>query len=177
MTGFTVADAVALLLALVVLGTAVAVVTLRNLFHCALLLGLSFFAVAGLYLMLQAEFLAVAQVLVYVGAITLLILFAVMLTQRVAGEPVTLGNRQKLLSAMACIALFSSVLSMEMATPWRVTGALVAQAAPTGGAAPGLTWDLGTQLLTSYLIPFEVASVLLLAALVGAIVLAKEDRV
>lgn len=156
-------------LAALTIGSALLVVTLRNLVHAALTLGVSFVGVAGLYLLLNAEFIAAAQVLVYVGAITVLILFAIMLTR--GAETGQLQPSWNALTLGAVTALsFLLVLSMfirRRAWPetYDVTGVV------------DTTRVLWMQFMTTYLVPFEVASVVLLVALVAAIVLAQEEDI
>jgi len=155
--------------------SAVVVVTTRNIVHAAIFLAFSFVGVAGIYLLLDAPFIAGAQVLIYVGAITVLILFAIMLTaQTVMREP-RRTLETKLVAGVVSVVLFAAILAPNLIRAgWAVQ--------PGDGrlpAAPG-PYDtlrlLSQGLLGTYLFPFEVASVLLLAALVGAIVLAKEER-
>jgi NADH:ubiquinone oxidoreductase subunit 6 (subunit J) len=149
--------------------SAVVVVTTRNIVHAAIFLAFSFVGVAGIYLLLDAPFIAGAQVLIYVGAITVLILFAIMLTaQTVMREP-RRTLETKLVAGVVSVVLFAAILAPNLIR----AGWAVQPAAP----GPYDTLRLLSQgLLGTYLFPFEVASVLLLAALVGAIVLAKEER-
>ena len=125
-------------------------------------------AVSGLYLLLNASFVAAAQVLVYVGAINVLILFAIMLVNKredlkaIAG----LGVRRAV-SAAVCLGLFSLLVRVVLTTPWSLPGP------PAIGEEA--TARIGEHLFTDYLLPFEVASVLLLMAMIGAIVLARRD--
>jgi NADH:ubiquinone oxidoreductase subunit 6 (subunit J) len=150
--------------------SAVVVVTTRNIVHAAVFLAFSFVGVAGIYLLLDAPFIAGAQVLIYVGAITVLILFAIMLTaQTVMREP-RRTLETKLVAGVVAVVLFAAVLAPNLT---RAGWAVPAPVAP----GPYDTLRLLSQgLLGTYLFPFEVASVLLLVALVGAIVLAKEER-
>lgn len=152
-------------IAAVVLGSALMVVTLRSIIHCAVFLVFSLLGVAGLYVLLNAEFLAAAQVVVYVGAISVLILFGVMMTQEVSGGRVRSHNGQVLPSMALAGVLLALVLVPTIARTWRH--------APKPGAPIADTLSVvGTQLLTTYLLPFELASLLLLVAMVGAIVMA-----
>ena len=99
-----------LLLSVVVLGSALFVVTTRNLFHAALMLILSFFGVAGLYVLLESGFFAVAQVLVYIGAIAILFIFAVMLTRGMVSMPRM--NAQARLAAVVAVVLFVAIVAV-----------------------------------------------------------------
>jgi NADH:ubiquinone oxidoreductase subunit 6 (subunit J) len=138
-----------------------------NLFHNALGLVLAFFGVAGVYVLLEAEFLAVSQVLIYVGAIATLITFAIMLTRGMMFGRTSSTNRL-MLSAAIISALFFLVL----------TGLLVNVAWPEIGAelagSEQMIADLGEMFVTTYLVPFELMALLLLAALAGAILLARD---
>ena len=157
----------ALLAATVAIG-ALGVVLLPNIVYSAFLLGGVFMAVAGLYLLLNASFVAAAQVLVYVGAVNVLILFAIMLVNKketMAAIP-GLGLR-RLLSGLVCGGLFALLIRVALTTPWALPGPL-----PVGEEA---TIRLGEHLFSDYLLPFELASVLLLMAMIGAIVLARRD--
>ena len=140
-------------------------VSARNLFRAALGLALALFGVALLYLFLQAEFLAVVQLLVYVGAILTLLIFGVMMTARIADPRARRWNRQggSVLLLISAVGLW--LIWVMLTTPW---GAVPA-AAPVSLAA------LGRTILTGYLLPFELLSLLLLGALVGAIVVARKE--
>jgi NADH-quinone oxidoreductase subunit J len=140
------------------------VVTLRNLVRSVLAMILSFVGVAGLYLTLEAEFLAAIQVLVYVGAVSVLVLFAVMLTQRMADPSRPVNNSQAWLGFTGALGIFVILSATLSPIKW--------PALPTQDTA---TIDnLGKQLLSTYALPFEVASVVLLVALLGAIILARD---
>jgi NADH-quinone oxidoreductase subunit J len=153
--------------ALIVLGSAVAVVTMRNIFHSLLFLALSFLGVAGVFLLLSADFLAAVQVLVYIGAITVLMMFALMLTHRVMSTNLsqTLGQWW-MTSLPVSLGILVVLLHVFVARDW---GSVPGGATPTTGI-------IGQVLLTRYVLPFELASIVLLVAMVGAIVLAKEEK-
>ncbi len=155
-----------LLIATIVVCSAVLVVTLRNIFHSLLFLVLTFLGVAGVFLMLAADFLAAVQVLIYVGAIIVLLLFALMLTHRVMSADVTQTSGQWVLAVPVSMGLLTLMFQIFVKHPW---GLKEAYTKPT-------TAIIGTQLLTKYVLPFELASVVLLVAMVGAIVLAKEEK-
>jgi len=140
------------------------VVATRNVVHASLALLLSLLAVAGIYLILFAEFLAIVQVLIYGGAITIVLLFAIMLT-RTAEYPRITDNRQWPLAAAAAVA----TLAVLAGSFW--TNAAVG----TEPHSPALT-DLANSLFTRWAIPFEVASLVLLVALIGAIIIARESE-
>jgi NADH-quinone oxidoreductase subunit J len=145
------------------IGTALGLVIRPNPLHGALFLVGNLFCVAVLYLMLRAEFLALAQVIVYAGAIMVLFIFAIMLLipGRAEAGPDPLARARRL--ALPLGALFGIVVVLVAGRTASTTAA-----APPGGAGP-----IGRLLFTDYLFPFEVTSLLLLAALVGALTLAK----
>src|SRR5215213_3955337 len=162
-----------LVLSAFTLAAGIMVVTVKNIIHSALWLIASFFTVAAMYLLMEAEFLAIVQVLIYVGAISILILFAIMLTRHVTGEGVRQLYQRWWVALIVAAALFSVLIVPTVVNyPWSV----VQPAA--GGAATGIatTRELGTAFMREYLLPFEIASVLLLVALIGAIVIAFEER-
>ena len=147
------------------------VVTNRNLFHAALALMASFLGVAGLYVLLEAGFLAAAQLLVYIGAISILVIFAIMLTRRLMQTDESPFNSQPVFGAITAILVFG-VLGVVIAR----MNAFWPNARPdTGeGILRESVVTLGRDFVSPnvYVIPFEVASVLLLAALIGAILVA-----
>ena len=152
-------------LATITLIAGLATVTLRNVFHSALALVGTFFGVAGIYLLLEAEFLAVVQVLIYVGAISVLILFAIMLTRGLMKPGESATNGQWATAAVMALFLFFGMLLISLQGPWPGTPVSI-----TTDLIPAL----GTALLTTYVLPFEIASILLLAALVGALIIARD---
>ena len=150
---------------------ALGVVLLPNIFHAALCLVGTLIGIAILYLALQAEFIAVVQILLYVGAVMTLVIFAVMLTHRLGDPSVPQKNRQSLPAAFALIAFIVLIASLILKIDWyRLVGAGPVLAPPVN------TLALGKALLGSYIFPFEVVSVVLVAALIGAIVIAKKDE-
>lgn len=150
---------------LVTLGAAVAVVTNKNILHSAYFLILAFVGVAAIYVMLEAPFIAVVQVMVYIGAIAILIIFAIMLTRRLMSKDMEQQNKQWIPSALGALALFLVLGWIVYSAGWPVHQGTI-PADPIS--------QLGQDLLTTYLVPFEIASVLLLAALVGAILIGRE---
>lgn len=154
------------------LGAGLLVVTNRNLFHAALALMVSFLGVAGIYLSLDAGFLAAAQLLIYIGAISILIIFAIMLTRRMMQTDETPYNSQRWLSLGGAFVVFAILFSVIIRV-WPLT-----QDAPVASVEDAvlqnMVVDLGRSFVgaDAYVIPFELASILLLAALVGAIVVA-----
>jgi NADH-quinone oxidoreductase subunit J len=154
--------------AALILGFAVLVITARSTVHSVMFLVLNFLSVAGLYVLLSAQFLAVIQVLVYAGGIVVLYLFVVMLvnlkqTAESFSDPRRLGR----LGVVLSIAVLAELVAIA-AYGWSKPEA-------TGSLQANNVEQLGWALYTDYLIPFEVASMLLLVAMIGAIVLAKRE--
>lgn len=141
------------------------VVTTRSLFRSALWLVLAFFGIAGLFVLLNAEFLAVAQVLIYVGAISILIIFAIMLSRGVMDPETRRFNDQWGVVAGFAAVLFVLLAAILTRVQWPVTA---------GEVPAGAIQRLGADFVGAYVIPFEVASVLLVAAMIGAIIIARE---
>jgi len=153
-------------LAVVTLGSALMVATVRDLVHAVLFLVLSFVGVAGLYITLSADFVAVVQVLIYVGAISVLMLFAILLTPRTgrdnASVPLTapIGALAGLVGAV--------IIFVGLRTDWAK--------AEGGNSFETTAAEIGRALLDPFVIPFEVASVLLVIAMLGAILLVRPSR-
>ena len=156
------------ILSVMMIGSALGVVLLTNIVYSAFLLGGVFISIAGLYLLLNADFVAAAQVLIYVGAVNVLILFAIMLVnKREDYDPVKGTGVRRSATALVCGGLFALLAAMVVSTPWAVSSAT-----PAGDES---IIKIGLHFFTDYLLPFEVVSVLLLIALVGAIVLARRE--
>jgi NADH-quinone oxidoreductase subunit J len=164
------------ILAAITLTSAIVVVTMRNLFHAALALMVSFVGVAGIYVLLEAPFLGMAQLLVYIGAISILIIFAIMMTRRLMQTSETPFNSQAIAALVgAGLALAILVVVIVRLYPMvPADGAL--QSAPQVDPATlqSSVARLGRSFVSAeaYVLPFELASVLLLAALVGSIIIA-----
>jgi NADH:ubiquinone oxidoreductase subunit 6 (subunit J) len=153
--------------ALGVLGTALLVVSLRNIVHAALALIGTFFLVAWLYLMMNADLLWVAQLLIYAGAIPVLIVFAIMMTRRSMSESSNSDTRNRLWAIPVALAVFALLMVVMLPTRW------------FAGAWPGLlgtTPVIGNELVRTYAVPFELVSVLLLVGLIGAVTLAHKEE-
>jgi NADH-quinone oxidoreductase subunit J len=154
-------------LALVGTATAVRLVTARNVVHAALYLVVTLGAVAGAFLLLSAEFIAWVQILIYVGAIVILFLFGLMLTKAPIGRE-ALDNQRRGLAALVGLAILAGlVFLIQGAWDWDTT-----KISPTGGTAQAV----GASIFSRFVLPFEVVSFLLLAALIGAIVLSRKDE-
>jgi NADH-quinone oxidoreductase subunit J len=153
------------IMAVVVVLAALGVVFLRNVFRASLSLVLCFLTVAGLYITLSADFLAAVQILVYVGAISVLIILAVMMTRDVQqGSP---GNRLKLPAFIVAVVVLGVMIYTVTATPW----ALSAEQ-PLFPTTVPLAAKLFTE--SGFILPVEIAAMLILAAILGAIVIARE---
>ena len=188
-------DVVFWILSVMAVVGALGVVMVPDLFRAALLLIVVFIAVAGFFILLSAEFLAVVQVLIYVGAIAILIIFAVMLTRDV--QHGNLPNRMQMPAAVLAALLFAALVAVAVDTQWEflpaeqqervdlvqtsavttLTGDVLTEAGITGPEEQSevQTAGLADLLISDYVLPFEAVSVLLLAALIGALVLVRPN--
>jgi len=163
-------QAIFIILALLALGAALMTVTTRNLLRAALWLVATFFGIAAIFIFLHAEFLAVTQVLVYVGAISTLIIFAIMLSRGIM-DP----NQARFNSQWGVVGGFAALLFVALAViVTRVPWSAAAGGAPVGDVPADAIARLGADFVGAYAVPFEVASVLLVAAMIGAIIIARE---
>ena len=158
-------DVLFLALAAVLLVSALLVVTLRDIIRCGLAMIVSFAALAGIYVMLGNPLIAATQVLVYIGAISVLVLFAIMLTQTKNAPARLAFQTQAWAAGLAAVVIAVIVTATVLATTW-----------PT---APTRLWtvtsDVAHALFRDYVLPFEVVSVLLTAAVIGAVLLARRE--
>ena len=155
------------IMAVVIIAAALAVILLRNVFHAALALILCFITVAGIYVTLSADFLAVVQILIYVGAISVLIILGIMMTREVQkGNPV---NKLQIPAAIVAAVLLGILVYAVTATPWNISSQ--DPLTPT-------TMPLATKLFSEngFILPVEIGAVLLLAAILGAIVITRENK-
>jgi len=161
-----------LLTGAVILGSALMVVTTRNLLHAALWLVVTLFGVAVLYAILQANFLAVVQVVIYIGAIAILFIFAVMLTRRELMEKGRQTSSSWWIPALLGLVILIGLVFLILSVPG------VDHTAAIMPAGLDTVQALGTALVSpdAYVLPFEVASVLMLAALVGAVYVSTVDK-
>ena len=189
-------DIVFWLLSVMAIGGALGVVMVPDLFRAALLLIVVFIAVAGFFVLLSAEFLAVVQVLIYVGAIAILLIFAIMLTRDV--QRGNLPNRLQIPAVGFSAVLFSGVVAVAVDTQWEflpdsdqgrvelvqtnsvttLTGEVLIDEGVTGTEEQSEVQESGLAdlLIEDFVLPFEAVSVLLLAALIGALVLVRPDN-
>ena len=157
-------------LALAMAISALRVVTTTNLVHAALYLTVVLAGAAGLYILLAAEFVAITQVLVYIGAVVVLILFGLFLTRAPLGTGQDLDNNQRWLAAVVSL-LVLGVLGVTLQRAFKGQHVTATYLGDHGSN----TAAVGLSIFHDFVIPFEVASVLLLAALVGAVVIARRD--
>ncbi len=162
-------DIIFYVFALIIVISAVIVVFSRNIMYAAFSLMFTFFGVAAFYALLQADFLAVTQILIYVGGILVLLLFGVMLTNKVISVDIKTGAFQTG-PALVVTAIVAGTLAGLFYSTWR---SLPPSAAP---ARVTTTTGIGEKLMTSYVLPFEIASVILLVALIGAALMARRNR-
>ena len=157
------------ILSLVIIVGSLGVILLESIVYSAFLLGGVFMSVAGLDLRLTASFVAAAQVLVYVGAVNVLIIFAIMLVNKKEDlKPNNTLKSRKILATTICITLLSLLIRVDLSNVWPL-------ASSNNSIGEESTVRIGEHLFSDYLLPFEVASILLLMAMIGAIVLARRD--
>lgn len=157
-----------IILSVMMLVAALGVVLFESIVYSAFTLGGVFISIAGLYILLNADFVSAAQILIYVGAVNVLILFAIMLVNKTeVYKPLARGWIRKVSTAFVSLALFSLLATMVLQTNWAVDLTLLP---PVSSVE-----TIGIHFFTDYLLPFELASILLLMALVGAVVLARKD--
>jgi NAD(P)H-quinone oxidoreductase subunit 6 len=155
------------ILSALMLGSALGVVLFANIVYSAFLLAGVFISMSGIYILLNADFVSAAQILVYVGAVNVLILFAIMLVnKREDFKPIENGWVKQGATALVCAGLFVLLSTVSIASPWQIMTTIPL----TGSLIP-----IAQHFFTDFLLPFELASVLLLMSMVGAIVLARRD--
>lgn len=166
-------------LAALIVGSSLAVVMLRNIVHAALFLIAVFGGAAGIYVLLNAEFIAIVQVLIYAGAVTILILFAIMLTQHSMSRNSNPFSGQWWLAGLICVILAAGLIyavgSSQMAIGNPQSSANLVSAGNAGGTVVRLGQLLYSPFTYSYVLPFEIASIVLLVAIVGAIMIGREE--
>lgn len=159
------------ILSVLMIGTALGVVLFDNIVYSAFLLGGVFMSISGLYILLNADFVAAAQILVYVGAVNVLILFAIMLVNKTENFQQVKGRLiRQVTTGLVCLGLFALLSTMALVTPWQLSSISPAVIENTIVA-------MGKHFFSDFLLPFEIASVLLLMAMVGAIILARRDLI
>jgi NADH-quinone oxidoreductase subunit J len=158
------------MISFVLVFSAIMVITGKHILHSAFYLAATLLCVAVYFILLRAEFLAAVQILVYMGAIVVLILFALMLTRTKVGEETNISNNQKVFAALTAVILFIS-LTLVFSYAKIDTVAENATALKISSIK-----DFSSILFTKYTLPFEIASILLLASLVGSIVIAMKEK-
>jgi NADH-quinone oxidoreductase subunit J len=153
-------------LAVVLVGSALAVVLSKNLFHSVLWLALALTGTAGVFLLLDAEFLAAVQLLLYAGGIVTIVVFAIVVTERLVGERITQTNRRITAGAVTSLALIALVVNAILRQPLATTRQPL---------TTDLTRTLGESVLTRFVLPFELLGVLMLAAMLGAVYFARPE--
>jgi NADH-quinone oxidoreductase subunit J len=153
-------------LSTVLVGSALAVVLTKNLFHAVLWLALALTGTAGIFLLLDAEFLAAVQLLLYAGGIVTIVVFAIVVTERLVGERISQTSRRLAGGAVVSIVLVSLIVSAVMQRPLADVRAPMAE---------DLTRQIGDTVLTRFVLPFELLALLMLAALMGAIYFARPE--
>jgi NADH-quinone oxidoreductase subunit J len=154
--------------AAVILAAALLMVTSKNIFHSALYLAFTLFGVAAIFVLLHSYFLAGIQVLIYIGAVVVLTIFVINLTKEITGKTIPQMNGQVIPAILVSILALALIVSAVLKTDW-----LTRIPASTMEDNTAL---LGNQLLTNFAVPFEVVSVLLLAALIGAVVIVAKEK-
>jgi len=156
------------IIAVLTVGSGIAAMTLRNLVHCALALTVTFAGLAAFYLQLNAQFVGFAQVLVYIGAVAILIVFAILLTR--GSEPPLQGifSSGWIFGAAIAVAVFVALGSVVLKSK-----GLAHELPPAPSATVG---QIGDQLMTRYILPLEVVGLLLTAAMIGAVIIAMKEE-
>ena len=157
------------LLAFLTCGFALLTVISRDVFHSAVWLATTLLSIAGIYFYMSAEFLAVIQIMVYVGGIITLFVFAIKLTAHIGDRSIKQANEQVVISAIASLAFLFLLFRVIKLNPWAKT---LPESMMTDVSLP----QLGQSLLTTYVLPFEFISLLLLGVMVGAIVIGKVKK-
>jgi NADH-quinone oxidoreductase subunit J len=156
------------LFAFITLASASIVVFSKNILYSGFSLLFTFIGVAGLYVLLMADFLAITQLMIYVGGILVLVLFGIMLTTKVISVDMKTGTFQTLPAVLVVAALAGTLVGIFWTTDWKI--------APDAQGFEKTAPRIGELLLSNYLLPFEVASVILLVALVGAAMIARREK-
>jgi NADH-quinone oxidoreductase subunit J len=154
-------------LAVVLVCSALAVVLAKNLFHAVLWLALALTGTAGVFLLLNAEFLAAVQLLLYAGGIVTIVVFAIVVTERLVGERLSQTNRRVGAGAVVSIAMLVAIVTSLLRQPLEL---------PPTAAPENVTQAVGETILTRFVLPFELLALLMLAAMLGAIYFARPEE-
>lgn len=153
--------------ALLTITSAVFLVSTRNIMYSAMALFVTLLSIAALYLLLRADFIAITQIMVYVGGILILLLFGIMLTHRITSIDIKTNNLNVIPAVIFTVGITAIIIVIMLTTKWRITVPM--QNETTIG-------EIGRQLLSSYLLPFEIASIVLLIALIGSAMYARKNK-
>jgi NADH-quinone oxidoreductase subunit J len=153
-------------LAVVLVGSALAVVLSKNLFHSVLWLALALTGTAGVFLLLESEFLAAVQLLLYAGGVVTIVVFAIVVTERLVGERLSQTSRSLTTGALMSVAFVAVVVNVVAQRPLP---------AERPSMAADLTRTLGESVLTRFVLPFELLALLMLAAMLGAVYFARPE--
>jgi NADH-quinone oxidoreductase subunit J len=162
-------DLTFVLLAALTIGSGLAAISLRNLIHCALCFAMSLLGIAGIFLWLGAQFVGFAQILVYVGAISILVVFAILLTRGAGNENGQRFFGSPLVSAAIAVLLAGVLLASLMASSH-------SEATTAEYSAPAPVAAIGNKLMTSHVVALEVIALMLTVALIGAVTIAMPER-
>jgi len=154
-------------LAVVLVCSALAVVLSKNLFHAVLWLALALTGTAGIFLLLNAEFLAAVQLLLYAGGIITIVVFAIVVTERLVGQRLSQTNRRVAAGTVVSIAMLVAIVSSLLRHPLEL---------PSTAAPENVTQAVGEAVLTRFVLPFELLALLMLAAMLGAIYFARPEE-
>ena len=166
-------DLIFIILTLITVLSSLYLVTSKNLVRSAVALFFTLFGLAGFYIILYADFVAGAQILIYVGGILVLIIFGVMLTNKMDKPSIANSSQNQVVAAFVCLILFIAQLFVILKTDWKTSLPLNSDGLID---KEGTVRTIGEQLMSSYVLPFEIVSILLLAALIGAATLARKKN-
>jgi len=155
------------LFAFLTLGSAVVVVTAKNIIYSAVALFVTLFSIACLYVLLYADFIAITQIMVYIGGILILLIFGIMLTSKITEADLKTSNLKSIPAMIFTVGITSIIIFVLMTTNWNARNPVKNEETIT---------QIGTMMLTKYLLPFEVASIVLLIALIGSAMYARKVK-
>lgn len=153
--------------ALLTIASAVFLVSTRNIMYSAVALFVTLFNVACLYILLRADFIAITQIMVYVGGILILLLFGIMMTHKITSVDIKTNNLNVIPSIIFTVGITAIIIMIMLTTNWRKTAPMNNESTVS---------EIGRLLLSSYLLPFEVASIVLLIALIGSAMYARKSK-
>ena len=159
-------DFIFIILAIITALSSIYVVTSKNLVRSAVALFFTLFGMAGFYVMLYADFVAGAQILIYVGGVLVLIIFGVMLTNKMDKPSIANSSLNQIVAGIVSIVFFMVQAIVILTTPWENDGVVLDETVK----------EIGRMLMKEYILPFEIVSILLLAALIGAATLARKKN-